>query len=678
MMINFASTPIRLQRHPAECGSVCLGIIVEWFGDNHSNSKLRGLCGIGRDGANVKQIQKGANLLGYELRILKKGINTLKNQTSPLIIHWNLNHFVVFEGIKNDIVYLNDPAAGKRNISLEEFKNHFTGICIEILKSTEIKKQNESQNHQSYFLPLLWHLSFKFLLVPAFVFLTIELFYAGLFNAYYDYAVANELSVWVGVIAFIGLTLVAFKYIFSNEIEKLKLHLVQDIDFRLNTFLTTKLINKSITFFESHYDGEISFRLMQLRAVSTNLVSLFFYAVESVLFLFISLLLILFINPPLFFVLFVPNILLIAYWYRIQNKIKELHIKKETAKGKLNSSLNQRFMDIDRFQAMGLQSTLFPPLKSENINLEREQFQYENFLSIYKSLAQVLDSVTLPLVLFASSYLLLVKELTFGAYAFTYVLGLAAIPRLKKLHSKFDAYLQTKSLANDADDFFCDDNNSNLEVPMSITEEKIDKKAQFQACDLGYSFNGSQNYIFRGINLSIYQGDIICFIGESGSGKTTLLEVISGQRKPSQGDMLFEQSSAYHAVKSSFVFCDEDVSGTIREFFHADQASDWEKVSEALELVGLEVKCSLELEKGGLTSDFLDTFSVGEKQRVSLARAYCFNSDVIFFDEAFSHVDFETSLTILQRLKMSNTTLIMSTHRPEIQEQSDRKFIVNS
>ncbi len=676
-MTGVTKTPIRLQHHPAECGSVCLGIVLEWLGESLSNSRLRNLCGIGRDGANIRQLQKGAQELGYSASVSKKGINTLKKHNSPLIIHWDLNHFLVFEGIINGVVYLNDPAAGRRAIPLGEFKKHFTGICIEIIpESGGVNPAQDKLTRYQYFFPLLWKQSCKYLLLPAFIFVTLELLYAGIFHAYYDYAVANELSKWVGIIALSAMVIVVLRYRIYSAFSKSKVNLIQDLEFRLNSFFVDNLIPKSVQFFESHYDGEISYRITQLRTVSVNLTVAFFSIAESLPFLVISLLIILFVNPPLFLVLFLPYFLLMGYRYNIHYKLREHQIKQDMAQSRFRSSLNQRLFDLERFKAMGLRSVLFPPLKAKALEQQNAQFSYQKSLALYQSLSQALDSITLPAVLFSSSYLLLTKGLTFGAYSFTYMLGLVLIPKLKQIQDRFDTYIQTKDLAKDSEEFFTGEDEHEL-APQSPPEEPLtDKKALFQAYQLGFSYNETQSSLLRNISLSVYEGDVICFIGESGCGKTTLLEVMSGQRRPTGGNMLYKQRDAYRRVDSGFVFAHEEVKGNLADFLFADNTADEDKMRAALELVELEAKFDFEIEKGGMTPDLLDTLSVGEKQRLSLARAYCFNPKVIFFDEAFSHVDIATSSKILSRIKDQKITMIMATHRSEIQQQATRKFVI--
>ena len=64
----------------------------------------------------------------------------LKKLTPPCIIHWNFNHFVVFEGFKNGYAYLNDPASGRRKLTFEELDNGFTGVVLTFALTDKFEK----------------------------------------------------------------------------------------------------------------------------------------------------------------------------------------------------------------------------------------------------------------------------------------------------------------------------------------------------------------------------------------------------------------------------------------------------------------------------------------------------------------------------------------------------------
>ena len=128
-----------LQGNAADCSATCVRIISEFFGQHVSYVEMRALCGVGREGANVSQIKRGAEKLGFQCLIKKKGVVALSRQETPSILHWDARHFVVLDRVRNGTFYINDPAVGRRKLTKEEFQKHYTGICVEITPGREMR-----------------------------------------------------------------------------------------------------------------------------------------------------------------------------------------------------------------------------------------------------------------------------------------------------------------------------------------------------------------------------------------------------------------------------------------------------------------------------------------------------------------------------------------------------------
>ena len=79
----------------------------------------------------------GCEAKGYRWRV-----STLKKKENfPLIIHWEFNHFVVLEGIIDDVAYLNDPAIGRRKVPWEDFRTSYTGIAMTFKPGKDFKRE---------------------------------------------------------------------------------------------------------------------------------------------------------------------------------------------------------------------------------------------------------------------------------------------------------------------------------------------------------------------------------------------------------------------------------------------------------------------------------------------------------------------------------------------------------
>ena len=164
--------------------------------------------------------------------------------------------------------------------------------------------------------------------------------------------------------------------------------------------------------------------------------------------------------------------------------------------------------------------------------------------------------------------------------------------------------------------------------------------------------NYGEKNVFSHFNLDIGQNEITAILGESGVGKTTLLSIMAKQTG-------FSGKIENAPEKVSFVF-------------QEDRLIPFKTVNGNLEFVLGKGDYSAALEKAGLTGcgkAYPDELSGGMQRRVSLLRAFLFESDAIFMDEPFSSLDLGTKYMIMDNfLSMWNEdkrTAIIVTHNPD-------------
>jgi len=73
-----------------------------------------------------------AEQLNFQPRSLRLELEHLSRLSTPCILHWDMNHFVVLKSVGRDKVVVLDPAFGERRLSLTEASQHFTGVAIEL------------------------------------------------------------------------------------------------------------------------------------------------------------------------------------------------------------------------------------------------------------------------------------------------------------------------------------------------------------------------------------------------------------------------------------------------------------------------------------------------------------------------------------------------------------------
>ena len=203
------------------------------------------------------------------------------------------------------------------------------------------------------------------------------------------------------------------------------------------------------------------------------------------------------------------------------------------------------------------------------------------------------------------------------------------------------------------------------------------------------SFAYDEHVVLNHISFDIHRGEKIGVVGLSGSGKTTLFKLLLKEYENFTGDIFFDDISIRDIQKSSYV---ERVAVVLQEteVFHFSLKDNIAIANQ--HCPNPETQLDVSLTTAHIT-DFLprlpqgiDTLigekgvklSGGEKQRVGIARAIYKQPDILFLDEATSHLDLESEEKIKDSLHQffQQVTAIVIAHRLTTIQEMDRILVI--
>ena len=97
-----------LQMEELECGAASLAMILAYYGSYIPLERLRTECGVSRDGSKASKILLAAKKFGLDGKGYRRRFNKLSETKFPAIIFWEMNHFVVLEGLTDKKAYINN------------------------------------------------------------------------------------------------------------------------------------------------------------------------------------------------------------------------------------------------------------------------------------------------------------------------------------------------------------------------------------------------------------------------------------------------------------------------------------------------------------------------------------------------------------------------------------------
>ena len=167
------------------------------------------------------------------------------------------------------------------------------------------------------------------------------------------------------------------------------------------------------------------------------------------------------------------------------------------------------------------------------------------------------------------------------------------------------------------------------------------------------------NIIFKDFDIAFQEGVISCILGPSGCGKTTLLNMMGGVTAADSGDF-----SSLNGKRFSYIFqaprllpwktVEENIGFVMDRHIPASERQ--QKLAYLLQMV----------EMSHYANYYPSQLSGGMAQRVSIARAFAIDSDVILMDEPFSGLDITLKKNIMERFveiwKRDKRTVVYVTH----------------
>jgi len=194
------------------------------------------------------------------------------------------------------------------------------------------------------------------------------------------------------------------------------------------------------------------------------------------------------------------------------------------------------------------------------------------------------------------------------------------------------------------------------------------------------------NQALRGVSMQIEDGEFVFLVGPSGSGKSTIMKLITGELKPTTGDVHVNGYSLARIRKREIPYLRRTVGVVFQDFRLIENKTVYDNVAFAMRVIGtrereIRERVPYVLELVGLENKgrrHPNELSGGEQQRLAIARALVNNPSTIIADEPTGNLDPARSLEIMNLLQEINnlgTTVLVVTHEKDLVERFAKRVI---
>ena len=670
---RYVKTPTIYQMESTECGAASLTMILAYFGKHIPLEQMRIECGVTRDGSNAKNLMRAGKRFGLEVHGYRKELDGLLALPVPCIIHWNFNHFVVWEGVKGGYCYINDPAEGHRKLTLEDVDACFTGVVLTFKRTADfvpskktdtllsfVKQRLEGQYGELMALAAIGVL----LIFPGFVVPVFSQFFIDeiLIGGNDDY-VTRLLIVMVFTVLFRA----GLRYYRGMLLQRLqnKLTLVS-----AHKFLT-HFFRLPIGFFSQRYAGDLSQRVENNNNINVFLTSDMAETVLNGMTAFFYLLLLFFYSPLLTFIglgIVAVNLAIMRYGSRV---IGDMSLKAQQDQGRLYGSLFSGIMVSASLKASGTENEYAGNLQghyARSIQMDQKLGRKQEILN---AIPEVTNQLTTIVIMVVGALIVIKGSMTEGMLVAYNSLLSSFMEPINNL-AGFVQKIQTAK----ADMRRVDDIMRYKQDPVydaEDTEEMDDKlmgKVSLEDISFGYSVLDPP--LVNDFSFHMEPGNSIAFVGASGSGKSTVAKICSGLYQPWGGSILFDgipvERIPREVFSASVATVSQEVtffSGTVR-----DNLTMWNPFIPQSEVVrAAKDACIHDMitSKPGayefMVSEGGTNFSGGQRQRLEIARALVTHPSILIMDEATSALDPVVEKEILDNIKRRGCTCIIVAHR---------------
>ncbi|MFS7198496.1 peptidase domain-containing ABC transporter [Rahnella inusitata] len=664
-----------------ECGLACIAMLAETQGVEISLASLREKHPISVHGTSLDKLSDILTELDIPTYPVLFDFDELNALPLPCILHYGAGHYVILAYRKGRHVCVMNPGVGQQFLSIDALKRDISGYALVIDEEITTHRPNEKNKSRgnSFFSCMSLRQTAKvrgiYTLMTLTLLVSLTLFVMPVMvsqaiNNVYTSAGQQDFPYGLFLLVFVISTALALSVRWVTERH------IKQFSFLNSTSGFSRLLHNPLRFFERRAPGDIFSRFTAWEAAAGRKIELDNSLRTDWLVGLLAFSVLVYMNFSLALVSFagVTAMGLVSVWaiYRDRFYTQTLQIRTAEQNEFILETL-QGFNTIKSSGLVELRKKGFAKLTYSLFSCVRDKNVYEQ---VKNSIYQLVGSLEMVFFMLLALPLLKDGRLSLGdffAYSFVRQIFSSYITKI------FFSVIQKNQLQvidNRAEDIFPSavDHVSKPETGIAVTT--FNHSLEYRNLSFRYD---SVDTTLQNVSLCIPKGQMLAITGNSGAGKSTLIKVMSGGLIPESGEIQADGvsvtasaiSSLFYLLSQEDILFNASVAENISLFDPDFDRSKLEYMSGLLK--ALDMGDIVDKLPGGMMAKIRESYtglSLGQRQRLLLARAMYSNRPVIILDEPTANLDDETAFTVANALishcRNEGKTLIVVTHNTAI------------
>lgn len=481
------------------------------------------------------------------------------------------------------------------------------------------------------------------------------------------------------VVIYIGLSIATF---YQNY---WMIGIAQQTVYRMRTNVFRHLQSLPIPFFDRRQHGELMSRVTNdIETVSSTLNTSLIQVFSSVLTIVGTVSVMLYLSPllTLLTMLIVPTMFYAMRW--ITRRTGKLFKLQQQAVGSLNGMIEETISGQKIVKAFSQEQEVIEQFRDKADELRRNGFWALTYSGFIPKVMNFLNSISFTIIAAIGGIFAVKGHISVGAIVIFTEYSRQFTRPLNDLANQFNTVLSAIAGAERVFAIMDEqpDNDSGQEA------RRLKGTVAFEEVSFRYE-QSAEAYTLNNISFEVTPGQMVALVGATGAGKTTIMQLIARFYDAQQGRVLFDgvdvreytreslRSQMAFVLQDPFLF-EDTVANNIR--YGKLEASREEVIAAAKKANAHDFVMKLPNGYDTMLSANGEDLSQGQRQLLSIARAFVANPAILLLDEATSSVDTVTELHIqeaLETLMIGRTSFVIA-HRLNTIRKADVIFVMQN